>query len=161
MARKPKYTKEDFVKEAVNKMLVKHNSNYDTVIQYPMFYNGVWYPAKEIYEVVGSQLRLKPGNVMEQQIQRDRTSLTNEYNKLRENIDGLELEELSQQFNDSILKTHPWQWFEYYTWTKDEQEEFRVWFVGECRKRFRMTKKVAESEADWFLLGHGLRVVNE
>lgn len=161
MGRKPKYTEEDFVKEAVNKMLAKYDSDYDTVVKYPVFYNGVWYPSEEIYKVVNGNLRSKPDNVMEQQIQRDRTFLTDEYNKLREKVEGPELEELTQRFNDSISQIHPWKWFEYYTWTDVEQEEFRLWFIGECRKRFRMTKSLAEAEAGWFLLGYGLRAVNE
>ena len=159
MARKPKYNKEDFVIEAVNKMLEKHGVDYKHILEYPVFYNGVWYPRDEIFEVRGSNLVVKEGNIIYRQIEKARENLVNEYNRLSSELDGEELDELKKNFNDNIMKIRMWHWYEYYTWTSSERDEFRSWFVAKCRKRFRMTKKIAEEEASSWLLGHGLRIV--
>lgn len=160
MARKPKYSKEDFVKEAVNKMLDKYNTNYDTVVEYPLFYNGVWYPGKEVYEFDGQKLTMKPENPMTQQINRDKENLSKWYENTKDGLDENQLTELTKEYNDKLTQLHPWQWFEFYTWTQQEQDEFKQWFVDECRKRFRMTKKHSEQEASMWLLGYGLRTVD-
>lgn len=161
MARKPKYSKEDFVIEAVNKMLEKHNTTYEQVSEYPVFYNGVWYPGKEIFELNENGVLVpKKDNIIETQIQKNREELTLEYNKLKEGLEGEQLEELTKKFNNEILKLIMWHWYEYYTWTTEEELEFKKWFVDECRSRFRMTKKHSEQEASWWLLGYGLRTVD-
>lgn len=161
MARKPKYTKEDFIKEAVNKMLEPHKTNYDTILEYPVFYNGIWYPSKDVYEVENNNLVRKPGNPVEIAIQSDREKLTSEYNKLKETVDGEQLKKLEEKFNQDIIKIRVWHWYEYYTWTEEEQKEYEKWFIEECRKRFRMTKTAAKKEASWWMLRYGLRVVKK
>ena len=46
-------------------------------------------------------------------------------------------------------------WFRNKSWTTAAQENYRRWFEGELKKRFKMRKKHAENEASWFLFNYG------
>lgn len=52
-------------------------------------------------------------------------------------------------------------WFSNYCMTETMCEEWKQWFLKECTKRFRMYKKKAESEFDWFNLMYGLKINND
>lgn len=160
MARKPKYSKEDFVIEAVNKMLEKHNTTFEQVSKYPVYYNGEWYSKDDIYEIGDNGvLKLKENNIISVQIAKDKELLTHEYEKSKIGLEGEQLEELTKKYKDDFSNIRMWEWFDYYTWTTDEKNEFEKWFIDECRKRFRMTKKTAEQKTYWWLLEYGIRTI--
>ena len=159
MGRKPKYSKEDFVIEAVNKMLEKHNTTFEQVSKYPVYYNGEWYQKNDIYEMGENGIKLKENNIISVQIAKDKELLTLEYEKSKVGLEGEQLEELTKKYKDDFSNIRMWEWFDYYTWTIEEKNEFEKWFIDECRKRFRMTKKTAEQEIYWWLLEHGIRTI--
>ena len=49
-------------------------------------------------------------------------------------------------------------WYDHYTWTKDEQNEFIRWAVDLVRAKHYWNRDLAESEVAWFILSFGLRV---
>ena len=51
------------------------------------------------------------------------------------------------------------EWFQYYTWTKSDREEYQKWFVAEMRKRLRIPKYRAEKEFASFNLMWGLKEI--
>jgi len=46
-------------------------------------------------------------------------------------------------------------WFLKHTWTREQELDFKVWLVGEMRKDFKISRKRAINEADWFILDFG------
>jgi len=55
------------------------------------------------------------------------------------------------------------EWYSNYTWTEEQQEEYKKWLVEQLKKkgvldRGIQSKVMREREANWFLLGYGLRV---
>jgi hypothetical protein len=48
-------------------------------------------------------------------------------------------------------------WYDQYTWTKEDQEEWYEWCVKEIKKDLRCTKEKAKREAGWLLLNYGLK----
>ncbi len=51
-------------------------------------------------------------------------------------------------------------WFLRYTMTKEQESEFIEWAVKEVQGYMKCSKKVAQEDVSWFILGCGLRVVN-
>ncbi len=51
-------------------------------------------------------------------------------------------------------------WFLRYTMTKEQESEFTEWAVKEVQGYMKCSKKVAQEDVSWFILGWGLRVVN-
>jgi hypothetical protein len=49
-------------------------------------------------------------------------------------------------------------WFEKKTWSQSQSEEFKCWFINECKKDLKFTKKMAEKEHAWFDLKWGWKV---
>ena len=49
-------------------------------------------------------------------------------------------------------------WYKHFTWTSDEKSAFKEYAVEYIRKRWRMSKKLAEKEANMFILAFGLQV---
>jgi hypothetical protein len=76
------------------------------------------------------------------------------------------LEAIHKQFeitgiDPSVLESDPESWFNNNTMTQTQHESWKDWFIVECRKRFRTTKKMAEKEFAWFDLAYGLRIIDE
>lgn len=46
-------------------------------------------------------------------------------------------------------------WYTLKSWTMDEENSYRDWFITEYRKRFRSRKAYAEDECRWFLFNYG------
>lgn len=51
------------------------------------------------------------------------------------------------------------EWYQYFTWTEEEEQEFKAWAVALIKNTLRCTKKQAEREYDIFHLNYGLRTV--
>ena len=51
-------------------------------------------------------------------------------------------------------------WFQKYTMTMAQGEEFKEWGKKYLRKELRMRAKIAEKEMDWFNLQWGLKYSN-
>jgi len=51
-------------------------------------------------------------------------------------------------------------WFQQYTMTMEQSEEFRDWGKKHLIKTFRMSAKRAENEMMWFNLQYGLKYSN-
>jgi hypothetical protein len=49
-------------------------------------------------------------------------------------------------------------WYQHFTCTSEEQAAFKEYAVEYIRKRWRMSKKFAEKEANMFILAFGLQV---
>jgi len=53
------------------------------------------------------------------------------------------------------------EWFVYYTLTTAEYDAFRAWALPFIRKELRLSKKIADKELAWFILGYGLFIKDE
>jgi hypothetical protein len=53
------------------------------------------------------------------------------------------------------------EWYRFYTFTKQESEEFKSWAIDLIKKRLRMSEKSANYEFDMFNLSYGLRIEEE
>jgi hypothetical protein len=41
-------------------------------------------------------------------------------------------------------------WFQKKTWSSQQEQDFKSWFVATARKKLRWSKKTAEKEFSWF-----------
>jgi hypothetical protein len=57
----------------------------------------------------------------------------------------------------SVLKSDE-QWYQNNTMTPEQHKEWKKWFIAESRKIFKLTKKGAEQEFQYFDLSYGLRI---
>jgi hypothetical protein len=46
-------------------------------------------------------------------------------------------------------------WYLKYSWNNDEERKYSDWFIKECSKTFKCSKKTALHEWSWFNLTHG------
>jgi hypothetical protein len=46
-------------------------------------------------------------------------------------------------------------WYSKKTWTKDQREDFKNWFIKETKKELKFNKTMAEKEFAWFDLNWG------
>lgn len=49
-------------------------------------------------------------------------------------------------------------WFSNYTMTEAQLNEWKQWFLSECKSRFRWGKAMGEKEFMWFNLQYGLKI---
>lgn len=49
------------------------------------------------------------------------------------------------------------QYYSKYTWTKEQEKEWKDWAVAYLRKKLRWSKKLAEMEIMWFNLNYGFK----
>ena len=52
-------------------------------------------------------------------------------------------------------------WYTLRGWTVEQQNEYRDWFISECRKKLRMRKSQAEQEFGFFLLSWGWKTTDQ
>lgn len=82
--------------------------------------------------------------------------------KRQHKIDSLRKEFINHQlaphgvsYDDVLEDEH---WFTKYTTSAKEEIEFRQHIVSRLRESLKMSKKMAEREAEWFILQWGLKV---
>lgn len=61
-------------------------------------------------------------------------------------------------FDQSFVDKFPYNWYRQKTWTEQQEQEFKKWFIVEYMKTFRHSKKYAQSEASWFLFSYGWKM---
>lgn len=49
-------------------------------------------------------------------------------------------------------------WYQQWTMTTEQNDQWKEWGVGYIRKEMKMTKKLAEKEMVWFSLKYGLKL---
>jgi hypothetical protein len=49
------------------------------------------------------------------------------------------------------------QYYSKYTWTKEQENEWKDWAIKHLMKKCRMPKKLAEKEILWFNLNYGFK----
>jgi len=59
-------------------------------------------------------------------------------------------------FDEEFVKQD--NWYMLREWTSEQQDEYRSWFISECRKKLRMRKGQAEREFGFFLLSWGWKI---
>ena len=52
-------------------------------------------------------------------------------------------------------------WYQKKTWTQEQADRFKQWFIQECRKDLNCTKTMAEKEHAWFDLRWGWKLVKK
>lgn len=52
-------------------------------------------------------------------------------------------------------------WYSLKTWTEEQSEEFKKWFVAEGRKDLKFTKRMMEKEHVWFDVKWGWKIEND
>jgi hypothetical protein len=50
-------------------------------------------------------------------------------------------------------------WFQYYTWTRKDEEKFKEEAIAHIVKTLHMSKKQATISMGWILLNHGLKTI--
>jgi hypothetical protein len=58
-------------------------------------------------------------------------------------------------FND--VKTRQDNWFQKWTMTWEQNQEWKQWGINYFRKKFKTKKAVAEHQMEWFSLQYGLK----
>lgn len=49
-------------------------------------------------------------------------------------------------------------WYQYYTWTYKEFDEFKVWAIKEIKKHEKVSEEIAKKKFGYFHLQFGLRI---
>ena len=57
-------------------------------------------------------------------------------------------------FDANFVKSHT-NWFQAKAWTREQEEKFAKWFIAYVAKNYRMSKKCATKEWEWFNLKYG------
>jgi len=52
-------------------------------------------------------------------------------------------------------------WFQYYTFTEEEEKEFHLWFINRLTNTYRCSISLAEREYSYFNLMWGLKLKND
>lgn len=52
-------------------------------------------------------------------------------------------------------------WYQQKTWTRDQSDDFKQWFIQECKKDLKFNKTMAEKEHAWFDLKWGWKLAND
>lgn len=50
------------------------------------------------------------------------------------------------------------EWYLNYSWTEEQQEEFKEWLISHLRANFKHTKALAISNAGWFIFMYGFTI---
>lgn len=58
-----------------------------------------------------------------------------------------------------IIEETPW--YDHYTWSSEEQDQFKEWAVDFLRKNYKMPKYKAEGEVSLFILYCGLKTTGD
>lgn len=51
-------------------------------------------------------------------------------------------------------------WYQYYTWTYKEFDEFKVWAIEQIMKSEAIDRRVAQNKFEYFIMSYGLRIVS-
>jgi len=86
--------------------------------------------------------------------------------KLNESIEQLVNKMLEKHNIDfDFVKENPeiegTPWFDYYTWSSEEQDQFREWAVDFLRKKHKIPKYRAEYQISFFILSYGLKTIED
>lgn len=58
---------------------------------------------------------------------------------------------------EHLVQMGDYPWYSKYTWSAQEENEFKRWFLESFRKKFKHMKHRAEKEYGWFHLMYGLK----
>jgi hypothetical protein len=61
-------------------------------------------------------------------------------------------------FNEQFTKENE-DWYNKKTWSEDQSNEFKSWFISEGQKDLKLTKKAMEKEYSWFYLKWGWKTL--
>jgi hypothetical protein len=61
------------------------------------------------------------------------------------------------QFDEEFAKQEDW--YSKKTWTQEQSQEFKKWFIAEGKKDLKFSKQMMEKEHSWFDLKWGWRVL--
>jgi hypothetical protein len=62
-------------------------------------------------------------------------------------------------FNEEFVKQHE-DWYQQKTWTEEQSNDFKKWFITETKKDLRFNKNMSEREWAWFDLKWGWKIAN-
>jgi hypothetical protein len=60
-------------------------------------------------------------------------------------------------FNEEFTKQHN-DWYQQKTWTEEQSNEFKQWFISEGKKDLKFNKQMLEKEHAWFDLKWGWKI---
>jgi len=60
---------------------------------------------------------------------------------------------VGQKYTKSFVKQE--KWYQQYTWNREQEDEFRQYFIKQYTKFFKISKKMAARDFEWFNLCHG------
>jgi hypothetical protein len=84
--------------------------------------------------------------------------MSNKYDKfLKKSLDKM-FQTVGFESFDGDFTEEP-EWYNKKTWTKEQSEEFKAWFIAEGKKDLKFTKQMMEKEHAWFDLKWGWKEV--
>lgn len=84
--------------------------------------------------------------------------MSNKYDKfLKKSLDKM-FQTVGFESFDGDFTEEP-EWYNKKTWTKEQSEEFKAWFITEGKKDLKFTKQMMEKEHAWFDLKWGWKEV--
>jgi hypothetical protein len=64
-----------------------------------------------------------------------------------------------ESFDEKFTEQHP-DWYQQKTWTQQQSDEFKTWFIAETKKDLKFNKNMSEREWAWFDLKWGWKISN-
>ncbi len=62
-------------------------------------------------------------------------------------------ESVRVKYSRNFSKQH--KWYLKYSWSEEQEKEFKRYFIKEHFKKFKLSKRIAEKDWDWFNLCYG------
>ena len=62
-------------------------------------------------------------------------------------------------FNEQFVSSHN-DWYNQKSWTQEQSNDFKKWFLVEAKKDLKFNKTMSEKEYSWFNLKWGWKVSN-
>lgn len=64
-----------------------------------------------------------------------------------------------ESFNEEFTNKHN-NWYQLKSWTQEQSEEFKKWFISEIKQDLKIPRTMAEKEYAWFDLKWGWKISN-
>lgn len=74
-------------------------------------------------------------------------------NKHREEILKEMFIRVGADYNEELVQQEGW--FQKYSWSKEEEEDYKEWLINYLVKNLKIPKTMAEESSSWFLLDVG------
>jgi hypothetical protein len=81
----------------------------------------------------------------------------NKYDKFVQKAFDKMFDVIGMKFDEEFVKQEDW--YQKKTWTSEQEQDFKKWFIQEAKKDLKFNKTMAEREHTWFNLKWGWKTV--